>query len=195
VTAILPEQATATSYGIDVEVVPTGPAEQRMWTEDTVPARPFVADSEVELGVRFRSEAAGFIDGIRFYEHPSNTGPHLVTLWSAAGAQLATATSPAQAICGWQEARFATPVPILAATDYVASYHTNSGYALQQQYFGSWSPPLLAPEGSNGVYQYGARAFPTSTFAASNYFVDVIFRATATPVEAGPTPVSAYPLP
>jgi hypothetical protein len=190
-----PELASSLNYWVDVELTPNAAAEQTMWTEDTIPARPFVADSEVELGVRFESEAAGFVDGIRFYKHPSNVGPHAVTLWSAAGAELATAVTASESGCGWQEARFATPVSIAAHTPYVASYHTTAGYAVQTEYFGSWSPPLFAPAGSNGVYRYGARAFPQQTSAASNYFVDVIFRASATPVEAGPTPLAAAPLP
>ena len=38
------------------------------------------------------------------------------------------------------------------------------------------SGPLTAPAGGNGVYPYGSSSlFPTSTFQATNYWVDVIF--------------------
>jgi hypothetical protein len=30
-------------------------------------------------------------------------------------------------------------------------------------------------DGGNGVYLYGAAAFPTQTYRASNYWVDVLF--------------------
>ena len=30
-------------------------------------------------------------------------------------------------------------------------------------------------DGANGVYVYGASAFPTQTFNAANYWVDVVF--------------------
>ena len=189
------------NYWIDVEFTPTAQLENRMWTEATVPARPFAADDEVELGVRFTSEVDGFIDGIRFYKHPSNVAPHSATLWSDAGAELATVGFGAESSCGWQEVKFATPVSIDAGAIYVASYHASSGYAIQTSYFGSWSPPLRAVEGiegsgtGNGVYRYGARAFPDQSFASSNYFVDVIFRSRATPAAIGPTAISAHPLP
>ena len=97
--------------------------------------------------------------------------------------------------------KFPTPVAVTAGVIYVASYHANTGYAVQQGYFGAWSPPLRGVDGGegsatgNGVYRYGARAFPNQTFNASNYFVDVLFRTRATPVANGPTAVPAYPLP
>src|SRR5207247_2599686 len=41
------------------------------------------------------------------------------------------------------------------------------------------------PSGGNGLYRYGASAFPTNTFNASNYYVDVVF-AEATIDSTGP---------
>jgi hypothetical protein len=198
-----PELSSAANlnYWVDVEFTPGAPGESRMWTEATVPSRPFVADAAVELGVRFTSEVDGFIDGIRYYRHPSNGGAHTASLWSDAGAELATASFVGESGCGWQEAWFSAPVAITAGTIYVASYHTTAGYAVQKNYFGSWSPPLRAVEASegsglgNGVYHYGAHAFPAQTSAASNYFVDVMFRSRATPIASGPTSVPAYLLP
>src|SRR5438045_2225170 len=58
------------------------------------------------------------------------------------------------------------------------------------------SPPLQAPRNTNGtvngVYSYaGIPTFPTSTFNATNYWVDVIFQtATNTPTPT-PTPTAA----
>ena len=78
---------------------------------------------------------------------------------------------------------FASPVAITANTTYVASYHTNvGGYAIDGGYFataGVDSPPLHAlparSSGGNGVFAYGATQFPTQTFNATNYWVDVVF--------------------
>ena len=40
--------------------------------------------------------------------------------------------------------------------------------------------PLTAPSGDNGVYRYGAGGgFPAGSFNSTNYFVDVVFRATS----------------
>ena len=49
-------------------------------------------DSAVELGVKFRSDVAGSISGLRFYKATANTGTHLGHLWSSTGTMLASAT-------------------------------------------------------------------------------------------------------
>ena len=62
----------------------------------------------------------------------------------------------------------------------MASYHSNDHYAVTSGYFGSnhVSGPLTAPAGNNGVYTYGSgNLFPTSSFSATNYWVDVVFSA------------------
>ena len=77
-----------------------------------------------------------------------------------------------------------TPVSVTAGTTYVASYFAPQGkYSVNENYFNSayTNGPLTAPatgtSGGNGVYRYNATsAFPNSTFAASNYWVDVVFQ-------------------
>ncbi len=84
---------------------------------------------------------------------------------------------------------FATPVSIAANTTYVASYHAPNGkYAVDTPYFASSgvdNPPLRAlangVDGPNGVYLYGPSGFPTSSFNAANYWVDVVFETDTTP--------------
>src|SRR4051794_16973519 len=46
----------------------------------------------VELGVRFRSTAPGWITSVRFYKTEGNTGTHTGSLWTKSGKQLATGT-------------------------------------------------------------------------------------------------------
>jgi hypothetical protein len=83
---------------------------------------------------------------------------------------------------GWQQATFATPIPITAKTTYVISYHTNTGrYASTQNGFSSAvnAGPLhglaSGSSGGNGVYAPGSKsAFPTQSWSASNYWVDVV---------------------
>ena len=121
--------------------------------------------------------------GIRFYKTPDNIGPHKGTLWSASGERLATVTYGSESATGWQEAAFSTPVDIQPNITYIASYHTASGrYATGTSFAsaGVDSPPLHAlregVDGSNGVYRYGAGGLaPTSSYASSNYLVDVLF--------------------
>jgi hypothetical protein len=146
-------------------------------------------DTAVEVGVKFTSDVDGLITGIRFYKSATNTGVHTGSLWSSAGALLATATFTGETASGWQQVDFATPVAIAANTVYVASYHTDTGhYADDTGYFataGIDNPPLHAlrdgVSGPNGVYVYGASAFPTNPFQSSNYWVDVVLDATAGP--------------
>ena len=152
-------------------------------------AAPIVADagpdSAVELGVKFKSDAAGTIAGIRFYKAAANTGVHIGNLWSSTGTRLATATFMNETTSGWQQALFATPVTITSNMVYVASYHANSGhYSADVNYFqgkGVDNPPLHAlangVSGGNGVYAYGASSlFPSQTWNAANYWVDVVFQ-------------------
>ena len=139
--------------------------------------------SAVELGLKFKSDVAGSVTGVRFYKATNNTGTHTGHLWSASGTLLASVTFTSETASGWQRATFSTPVAISANTTYVVSYHTDTGnYSKDQGFFtssGYDANPLHAPSdaaaGGNGVYVYGASAFPTSTYFATNYWVDVIF--------------------
>jgi hypothetical protein len=134
--------------------------------------------SAVNLGIQFQASASGHITGIRFYKETDNTGTHLGSLWSSTGTLLATGTFSSETASGWQELDFATPVAVTAGTTYVASYHTNTGhYADTQNGLASavTNGPLTA-QASGGVYAYGSgNAFPSSTFNASNYWVDVVY--------------------
>ncbi|MFC6079706.1 DUF4082 domain-containing protein [Sphaerisporangium aureirubrum] len=149
----------------------------------TVPEVPSVNDpGSVEVGVKFQADTDGFIEGIRFYKGAGNTGTHTGTLWSGSGQELATATFTDESTQGWQEVYFSTPVPVTRDTTYVASYHAPNGrYAAT--YWGLDAAVVASPlrtlasgpSGGNGVYAYGARSFPTGSWASTDYGVDVIF--------------------
>jgi hypothetical protein len=151
-----------------------------LFTATTVPDILTASDaSAVELGVKFQSSVAGRITAIRFYKGPQNTGRHTAHLWSATGASLATATFAGETASGWQQVNLTTPVAITPNKIYVASYHATKGhYSAAWNYFAKAhvSDVLAAPATSNGVYFYGTTSkLPTSTFNASNYYVDVVF--------------------
>ncbi|MEO8681505.1 MAG: Ig-like domain-containing protein, partial [Vicinamibacterales bacterium] len=155
-----------------------------LWKPSTVPANPSAADSSAyELGMKFTSDIDGFITGIRFYKGPTNTGTHVGNLWTINGTNLATAVFANETQNGWQQVNFGAPVAIVANTTYVVSYHTNvGGYSYDPAYFTTNpvnSAPLHAPtsgaSGGNGVFSQGGVAFPTNTFNANNYWVDVVF--------------------
>lgn len=155
-----------------------------IWDNNATPAVITDPDnSAVELGVKFRSNVNGYIKGIRFYKSPQNTNTHVGTLWSSTGTSLAQVTFESEQPSGWQQMNFATSVAITANTTYVASYHTNVGkYSVTENFFTSGvnSSSLRAlsssESGGNGVYTYNANpAFPSSSYNASNYWVDVLF--------------------
>jgi hypothetical protein len=138
--------------------------------------------SAVELGMKFQASVPGTITGLRFYKSATNTGTHIGTLWTSTGTRLGTVTFANETASGWQQATLPTPVAIQANTTYVVSYHTTVGrYSANNAYFGSAivNGPLTAladgAAGGNGVYLYGAGGFPTQTYQASNYWVDVVF--------------------
>lgn len=134
----------------------------------------------VELGVSFVPSVAGQVTGIRFYKGPGNTGTHTGTLWSAAGAVLATGTFDTETATGWQTMDLDAPVGLTAGQTYVVSYLAPNGrYSATGGFFsGGWSSgPLSVAAAGNGRYRYGSGGgFPTSTYNATNYFVGVVFR-------------------
>ena len=162
---------------------PTG-SPLTIWSASATPAAFATSDtSSVELGLKFRSDVAGTVTGVRFYKGTGTTGTHTGALWSSTGTRLATATFTGESASGWQQVTFSAPVAIAANTVYVVSYHTNVGrYAYTSAAFASAgvdNGPLHAlgngVSGGNGVYRYGALAFPNSTFNSTNYWVDVVF--------------------
>jgi hypothetical protein len=134
--------------------------------------------SAVNLGLKFQASSSGKITGVRFYKESDNTGTHTGSLWSASGTLLATGTFSSESASGWQELDFSSPVSVTAGTTYVASYNTSTGhYAATSNGLASavTNGPLTALA-SGGVYAYGsANAFPSLTFNASNYWVDVVY--------------------
>jgi hypothetical protein len=165
------------------------------------PAVPAANDPDpVELGVKFRTDVNGFIHGVRFYKGAGNSGAHTGSLWSATGTRLATATFTGETASGWQQVSFDSPVAVTANTTYVASYHAPGGhYAINTNGFasaGAGTAPIRAlgngVDGGNGVYRYGSGgAAPTSTFNASNYWVDAVFSTDPGPPDTTPPTVTA----
>ena len=83
---------------------------------------------------------------------------------------------------GWQLVLFSAPVAVTANTTYIASVLTPTAGTMRRRRAisspASTTPPLHAiPNGTspNGVYQYGASGFPSSSFNATNYWVDLVF--------------------
>ncbi|OLR91182.1 hypothetical protein BJP25_29965 [Actinokineospora bangkokensis] len=173
-----------------------------IWASTDVPTTPAANDvSAVELGVKFTAATDGYIRGVKFYKGTGNSGTHTGSLWSATGQLLATGTFGAETATGWQTLAFPTAVAITGGTTYVASYHTDTGrYAADQDYF-SKAPisvePLTAKQSvagdANGVYRVGASGFPSDSYRATNYWVDVVYALDPGPDTRPPAVASTSP--
>lgn len=180
-------QATPASVAVTV-LPPNCPC--TIWEASAVPTNASVADaSSVELGVKFSVTMPGNITGIRFYKGTQNTGTHVGNLWTANGQLLATANFSGETASGWQQVNFATPVYVKPNTTYVVSYFApRGGYSVDLGYFQSGlnAVPFSVPSSSvtaNGLYSYRATTgFPTSSYQASNYWVDAVFVPTSVTV-------------
>ncbi len=165
----------------------TAPTTYSLFSASNTPAQTNLNDGQqLEVGVKFQSNVAGDITGIKFYRSASDNGQNVVDLWTTAGTRLATATFTNTSASGWQTVNFATAVTIAANTTYVASYHTTGAYVATDGFFTSavTNGPLTAlssaAAGGNGVYAYGGSAttglFPTNSYDSANYWADVVFR-------------------
>jgi hypothetical protein len=70
---------------------------------------------------------------------------------------------------------------------YVASYHTDGNYSADPGFFanshssGMLIAPASTPGNANGLFAYGSSSlFPTDSFNATGYAVDVLFKANLT---------------
>ena len=173
--------------GTSVSVVAATCPCPNIWSASTVPPVVDAGDeSPVELGLKFRSDVDGFVKGVRFYKSAGNSGTHIGNLWTSTGTLMATTTFTAESASGWQEMLFNAAVPVTANATYIVSYHTNVGhYSASGAYFSTmgFDHSVLhalptGTAGGNGVFLYGVTAFPTQTFNATNYWVDVVFDST-----------------
>ncbi len=139
--------------------------------------------NSVELGVKFIASASGQITGLTYYRSAQDTGTHVGSLWTASGQVLAQATFINETASGWQTVSFTQPINVTAGATYVASYHSNGFYSATANYFttdhtnGALTAPSSAASGGNGLYAYGSGSlFPTASYNASNYWVDVLYQ-------------------
>jgi hypothetical protein len=174
--------------GLDLGAVKGSVTEQKTLSEASIwntatPDEPWRADGPVTLGVKFRSDVAGQITGVRFWKASSyDNGMHIGLLYTTTGALLAQATFTGESTAGWQRVNFSAPVTISPGTTYIAAYYSVTGWSADGTYFlsnGADAPPLHAlktgVDGSNGLYSYGNPARLPISSRSANYGVDVLF--------------------
>jgi hypothetical protein len=132
---------------------------------------------DYELGMRFKSSAAGKIAAIKFFKSSSESGTHVGKIYSSTGAMLASVTFSGETASGWQTMNLATPLAISAGVEYTVSVNTGNRYyvdTVSGMASQITNGPLSSIVGSNGVYgPVGSR--PTSSWSDSNYFRDIVF--------------------
>ncbi len=174
---------SSATVSLTVNSQPGGTTSSLFSSTDTPTTAAANDSSSVELGVKFIASADGQITGLTYYKSAQDTGTHVGSLWTASGQLLGQATFISETASGWQTVSFSQPISITAGTTYVASYHSNGFYSASANYFttdhtsGALTAPASSVSGGNGVYAYGTGSlFPTSSYNASNYWVDVLYK-------------------
>jgi len=153
----------------------------------------------LEVGMRFRSNADGYIISLKYYKIAGTTGVHTGNLWANGGSTpLVSATFINETLSGWQTVTLPTPYPITANTLYVVSYFSPSGQypSSSLNYFTSdvVNGPLTAPAANNGLYIYNATSAYPSASTLTNYWVDVTFSTTLGADEIPPSVLTISPI-
>ncbi|MGC7093844.1 DUF4082 domain-containing protein [Amycolatopsis lurida] len=174
-----------------------------IWTSQMTPANPAANDAgAIEVGVKWRAAADGYVRGIKFYKGQGNTGTHTGSLWTKDGRLLGTGTFTNETATGWQTLTLPTSVPVTAGVTYVASYYAPNGrYSADNFTFtnnGVSLDPLTAlksgVDGTNGVFKGGGPGFPQSSYQDTNYWVDVVWALDPGPDTRAPMLLSTAPL-
>ena len=137
----------------------------------------------IEVGLKFRSDVPGYVDGIRFYKTPGDSGTHTAQLYSSGGNLLASTAFSNETDSGWQSVLFDSAIPIDADSTYIAAYFSSLGNYILTAYglkTAVTNGPLTAladsTDGFNGIFIYTSMpALPDRGYLSSNYWVDIIF--------------------
>jgi hypothetical protein len=183
--------------GLNIAVVSMASHTSSLWKLSDTPTNIDSGDATVQvLGVQFAPLINGNVTGCRFFKATTNTGTHVCTLWTSAGVQLASVTFSGETASGWQTQNFSSPVAVTANTQYVIGVFMPAGHYSynQPQFNNNWCSDvdgaLYTPNtgsttngNGNGVHvpTTTPTTFPTSTYHATNYWVDVAFQYTGTP--------------
>ena len=191
-TVLLVVLLPATPYA-DVSVADTQAAESQSYSLWGAVVKVAESDMQpVELGMKFRSDVDGSVSAVRFFRTVPVDSGYTVHIWSETGELLgmANAFEGQQPTPGWQTVEVYPPVAVKAGVTYVASYYASKGqYSFSQDFFSNTTitnGPLHSlsdgVDGGNGLFVYGeGGGFPTQSYKASNYWVDVVFKPTNLP--------------
>lgn len=148
------------------------------------PAVPDHSDEQPhELGLKFKSTAAGYITGIGFWKAESETGNHIGHIWSETGQELARVEFRNETRWGKQQQLLVNPYRIEADTVYVVSVNVNTHYGYTEKELNKSlqvGTLVIVSDGTNGV-KGPPGSFPATPGTGDNYFCDVVFRSLRLP--------------
>lgn len=131
-----------------------------------------------ELGLKFRSAAAGRISAMRVFRPIDGPAAYTLRLWDGEANVLDQVSVNGLGATGWIEVPLTAPRAITANTNYAASYGVAEGGFYQSTSNGLQysivNGKLSSVPGSNGVYT-PARGSSPAISTASNYWADVRF--------------------
>jgi hypothetical protein len=137
------------------------------------------AKGQVELGLKFYVEKSGILKSFWFYQACSESGAHVFHLWSSDGTPLLSVTAQESIGQGWMEIPLPAPFPVVASTQYILSYTSNSNYVETPDIF---TEPvkrdgIMAVAGLYSFGDLGSKA-PAKTYKDMNYFLDLTYEPT-----------------
>jgi hypothetical protein len=86
----------------------------------------------IEFGLKFQSNIAGYVDGIKFYKTPGDSGTRTAQLYSSGGTLLASKAVSNETDSGWQSVFFDTAISVAFNTTYIAAFYNSLEIILQQ---------------------------------------------------------------
>jgi hypothetical protein len=139
-------------------------------------------DKAVELGLRFRATAAGWLTTVRWYAPAATEADRVGSVWSGQQ-RLATVRLPAATAPGWQEAVLDRPVPVSAGAEYVVSYTAPAGgrHAEAATPTGTRVAGPLTATVASGAVSGDPGTAPTTAVPGKDFWADVVVVTTAPP--------------
>jgi hypothetical protein len=138
-----------------------------------------VTANPYQLGTEVMADQDGYIIGVRWAKHESETGTHSIAVFSAGGTLLASASATAgETASGWQTALLDTPVAVKANTSYVVVRHYNGGsnsydYNFAQSF--AFTSSHLTGVRHRYLQSSSTTAFPTNIGTANTNLTDVMY--------------------
>jgi hypothetical protein len=144
------------------------------------PDHPTNTQANINVGIIFQTTIPGNVIAVRYYRAPASTlQTQIGALWLVSNhSKLGQVNFSGQSASGWQQMNFASPIAILANTQYLISMFIPDGAFV----YNSTNPPittgvLQAPAGA-GQFDTtaGVLGYPANQQAGVNYMVDLVFQ-------------------